>query len=240
MDESMSTSANVTYYRVYRKGVFVKEHRQNALCKSKIHEELSQYSPVEDFTVVVRWPDEDEADHLGEPIPLSKFLRGKQKQSEDNREVTTGRRETWDEYFMGMAKYIATRSKDRSTKIGAVLVGPSKEIRSTGYNDFPRKVNDDVDTRRERPAKYLFSEHAERNSIYNASRVGTPTEGCILYVSGRPPCADCARAIIQAGIKEVIVETMEHKSRPEMDWEANTKAAMEMLQEAGIVVRLVR
>ena len=235
----MSTSANVTYYRVYKNGVFVKEHRQNALCKSKIHEELSQYSPVEDFTVVVRWPDEDEANHLDDKMPLSKFLRGKPK-VEDNREATTGRRETWDEYFMGLARYVSTRSKDRSTKIGAVLVGPNKEVRSTSYNGFPRGVDDDVDSRHERPAKYLFTAHAEVNGITNAARVGTPTEGCILYVSGRPPCADCARAIIQAGIKEVIVETMEHKSRPEMDWEANTKAAMEMLREAGIIVRMVQ
>jgi len=147
-------------------------------------------------------------------------------------------RASWDEYFMGMAVYVATRSKDRSTKIGAVLVGPNKEVRSTGYNGFARKVNDDVDSRHERPTKYFFMEHAERNAIYNAARVGTMTEGCVLYVAGRPPCADCARAIIQAGIKEVVVEALEHKSRPEIDWESNTAAAMEMLKEAGVTVRL--
>jgi dCMP deaminase len=105
---------------------------------------------------------------------------------------------------------------------------------------MPRGVNDNIEERHQRPAKYFFTSHAEVNVITNSARNGVRTEGCIIYVSGRPPCADCARAIIQAGIKEVIVETMEHKSRPEMDWEANTKAAMEMLREAGIIVRMVQ
>lgn len=145
----------------------------------------------------------------------------------------------WDKRFMELARHISTWSKDRTTKIGAVLVGPNKEVRSTGFNGFPRKVNDDVEERHQRPTKYFFVEHAERNIIFHAARTGVTTEGCILYVAGRPPCADCARAIVQAGIMEVVVETLEHKSRPEIDWEANTKAAMEMLQEAGVIVRVV-
>lgn len=150
------------------------------------------------------------------------------------------RRKSWDEYFMDMARLVATRSKDPSTKIGAVIVGPNKEVRSTGYNDFPRGVNDEGKGRRKRPVKYLFTEHAERNSIYNAARMGTSTDGCVIYVSKRPPCADCARAIIQAGIVEVVTESFEHRSRPEMDWEMNTSAAMQMLKEAGVKVRKVR
>jgi dCMP deaminase len=154
-------------------------------------------------------------------------------------ETDNGMNAKWDNRFMSLAREIATWSKDRSTKIGAVLVGPNKEIRSTGYNGFPRMVEDSVEERHQRPTKYFFTEHAERNIIYHAARTGVSTEGCIIYVCGRPPCADCARAIIQAGIKEVIVETMEHKSRPEIDWEGNTKAATEMLREAGIIVRVV-
>jgi dCMP deaminase len=145
----------------------------------------------------------------------------------------------WDKRFMSLARDIATWSKDRSTKIGAVLVGPNREIRTTGFNGFPRGVNDDVESRHQRPDKYFFTEHSERNIVYHAARNGISTEGCTIYVCGRPPCADCARAIIQSGIKEVVLETLEHKSRPEIDWERNTKAAMEMLNEAGVKVRLV-
>jgi len=145
----------------------------------------------------------------------------------------------WDNRFMELARQISTWSKDRTTKIGAVLVGPNKEIRSTGFNGFPRKVNDAVESRHERPAKYFFTEHSERNIIYHAARNGIATEGCTIYVCGRPPCADCARAVIQSGIVEVVVETMEHKSRPEIDWEANTRAAIEMLEEAGVKIRTI-
>ena len=100
-------------------------------------------------------------------------------------EVTN--RETWDEYFMGLANKVRTRSKD-TTKIGAVIVGPDREIRSTGYNGFPRGVNDDVPERHERPFKYFYTPHAELNAILNAARVGTPTKDCTMYVTTRPPC----------------------------------------------------
>ena len=78
----------------------------------------------------------------------------------------------WDIRFMNLAKMIATWSKDTSTKVGCVIIGPDKEIRSTGYNGFPRGVDDTIAKRKERPAKYKFTEHAERNAIYNASLFG--------------------------------------------------------------------
>lgn len=154
------------------------------------------------------------------------------------------RRETWDEYFMGLAKKASERSKDRTTPTGAVIVGPDKELRSTAYNGFPRRVNDDVEERHIRPKKYLFTEHAERNAIYNAALVGFSTRGCIIFIAARPPCADCARAIIQAGIVEVVVERMEPSQRPKeqfsgANWVESTEAAMEMLNEAGVIVRRV-
>lgn len=109
----------------------------------------------------------------------------------------------WDEYFMSIARAVATRSKDRSTKVGCVIVGPDNEIRSTGYNSFPRGINDDVEERHQRPEKYVWTEHAERNAIYAAARTGTPTDGCRAFLPWFP-CMDCARAIVQAGIKEVV------------------------------------
>jgi dCMP deaminase len=96
------------------------------------------------------------------------------------------------------------RSKDPNTQIGCVVVGPNHEIRSTGYNSFPRGIRDDVPERLVRPTKYLWIEHAERNAICNAARAGTATEGCTIYVEIMP-CMDCARAIVQAGIVQVVV-----------------------------------
>ena len=73
----MSTSANVTYFGVYRDGRMVGEHRHNALCKPKDWKmEMAAYVPAEEFTVIARWPDEDEADHFSDPMPLADFLKG--------------------------------------------------------------------------------------------------------------------------------------------------------------------
>ncbi len=110
----------------------------------------------------------------------------------------------WDEYYLQICTVVAVRSKDPNTKVGCVIVGPAHEIRSTGYNSFPRGIRDDVPERLERPTKYLWMEHAERNAICNAARAGTATEGCTLYTEIMP-CMDCARAIVQAGIVEVVV-----------------------------------
>lgn len=73
----MSTSANVTYYNVYKNGKFVAEHRQNHYCKQRIKEQLKQHLPVENFTLIARWPDEDEVDHFSESMPLKDYLDGK-------------------------------------------------------------------------------------------------------------------------------------------------------------------
>jgi dCMP deaminase len=144
-------------------------------------------------------------------------------------------RETWDEYYMGLAKKISERSKDRSTKVGAIIVGPDKEIRSTGYNGFARGVDDEPDERHERPTKYLITPHAEMNAITNAARCGTPTKGCKIYVTSLFPCSTCAALIINAGITEVIVETLNMPER----WAEDGKWAKIQFKEAGIPIRLL-
>jgi len=111
----------------------------------------------------------------------------------------------WDTYFMSLVYFVAMRSKDKNTKIGAVVVGPDNEIRSTGYNSFPRGINDSVLDRQERPEKYKWFSHAERNSLYNAAMVGIPLKGCRMYTNG-VPCNDCAFGVINSGIKEVVVD----------------------------------
>ena len=108
---------------------------------------------------------------------------------------------TWDQYYLDICKVVATRSKDPNTQIGCVIIGPNHEIRSTGYNSFPRGIRDGF------PSawcahEYLWIEHAERNAIGNAARAGTATEGCTIYVEIMP-CMDCARAVVQAGIVQV-------------------------------------
>lgn len=139
--------------------------------------------------------------------------------------------------FMTLAYVVARQSKDKKTQIGAILVGPDNEVRSTGYNGLPRNCNDAVPERQERPEKYYWFEHAERNAIYNAARIGVSTKGCTLYTMAYP-CADCARAIIQAGIVKVVV----HKQfQPKMNlkkWTESYKRSLQMLGEALVDVVL--
>src|SRR5262245_49631273 len=116
----------------------------------------------------------------------------------------------WDSRFMRLAEHIGGWSKDRSTRVGCVIVGPNREIRSTGYNGFPRGVEDLVDERHSRPAKYKWTEHAERNAIYNAARIGVSIDGCAMYVPWFP-CMDCARAIVQSGLSVLVAY------RPDLD-----------------------
>lgn len=106
--------------------------------------------------------------------------------------------------YMEIVDAIAKLSKDQSTQVGALILGPSFEVRSVGYNGAPRGCSADEDERGvTRPEKYFWFSHAELNAITNAARVGTPLNGCSLLVT-HPPCMDCARAIVQAGIIEVV------------------------------------
>ncbi len=144
----------------------------------------------------------------------------------------------WDEYYLEICKVVAARSKDPNTQIGCVIVGPAREIRSTGYNSFPRGIRDNVPERLERPTKYLWMEHAERNAICNAARAGTATEGCTIYVEIMP-CMDCARAIVQAGIHEVVVSAARMAQYSSDYYDEHFRLVEVLFQEAGIRVRRV-
>lgn len=142
----------------------------------------------------------------------------------------------WDDYFMTVAYLVAMRSKDESTHVGAVIVGPDREIRSTGYNSFPMGIDDEKSERQERPEKYYWFSHAERNSIYLAARVGIPVSGCTMYTNG-VPCTDCAFAVIQSGITEVVIDGK--WSNPERDkWDETAKRTKVMFEEAGVKIRV--
>ncbi len=144
----------------------------------------------------------------------------------------------WDQYYLEVCRVVALRSKDPNTQIGCVIVGPAHEIRSTGYNSLPRGIRDDVPERLERPTKYLWMEHAERNAIYNAARAGTATESCTLYVEIMP-CMDCARAIVQAGIAQVVISQQRMSQYTSEYYDEHFRKVEELFGEAKVAVRRV-
>lgn len=139
----------------------------------------------------------------------------------------------WDRKFMQLAEQLATWSKDRSRRVGCIVVGPNNEVRATGYNGFPRGVDDSVEERYERPAKYKWTEHSERNAIFNAARVGVSLAGCRLYVTTLYPCVDCARAIVQSGIASVVCVPPDFS---DLVWGEDFRIAQTMFAEGGVVV----
>ena len=141
----------------------------------------------------------------------------------------------WTDYFLSIAEVVKTKSKDKSTQIGAVIVGRDKEILSTGYNSFPRGLDDNLPERQERPEKYFYFEHAERNAIYNAARVGTPLIDSTIYITSGLPCADCARGIINAGIKRVWCKR-ECTTKNKEKWIESQEMAHKMLLECNVRV----
>ncbi|MBR3202406.1 MAG: dCMP deaminase family protein [Solobacterium sp.] len=139
---------------------------------------------------------------------------------------------SWDEYFMGLAHLSALRSKDPNTQVGAAIVDENKRVVSVGYNGFPKGCSDDVfPWDREGNAlctKYFYVVHAELNAILNSPR---SVAGCTIYVS-LFPCNECAKAIIQSGIKRIVYESDKYADTD------GIKASKAMLEAAG--VELVR
>ena len=137
---------------------------------------------------------------------------------------------TWDEYFMSVAMLSAMRNKDPNTQVGACIVGEDKRIISTGYNGFPRGCSDDDFPwdREGEETKYPFVVHAELDAILNAG--GRNVNGATLYV-GLFPCNECAKAIIQAGIKEVVYLSDKYNGIP------SNLASKRMLASAKVAIR---
>ena len=137
---------------------------------------------------------------------------------------------TWDEYFMGVAMLAARRSKDPDTRVGACIVSPDNIIISTGYNGLPNGCSDDEYPweREGEETKYPYVVHAELNAILNAN--GRDLRGSRLYVA-LFPCNECAKAIIQAGVKEVLYLSDKYAST------AATRASKRMLDSAGVTYR---
>ncbi len=144
----------------------------------------------------------------------------------------------WDSRFLRLAREVATWSKDRSTRVGAVIVGEDRTPGPYGYNGFPRYIDDEREDRHARPSKYDWTEHAERNAIYNAARMGVALKGGAIYVT-HVPCADCARAIIQVGIVRVVADANCMSGGFAERWSEAAQVTREMLGEAGVGLDLV-
>lgn len=140
----------------------------------------------------------------------------------------------WDEYFINIAEQVKLKSKDRKTQIGVVVVGKDNEIVSTGYNSFPRGINDNLNERQERPEKYFWFEHAERNAIYNAARIGVSTLGTTMYMTCGMSCSDCARAIINSGVSKIVLR--KGKGAKGDKWNESSIRSIQMFKEAGVIV----
>lgn len=144
----------------------------------------------------------------------------------------------WDTHFLNLALANATMSKDPRTRVGAVIVGPDREIRSAGFNGLPRGIADDARLA-DRSMKLKLTVHAELNAVLNAARVGIPLKGCTLYVASDPAglgmCSRCAVEIIQAGIVEVVSWTIGGHPL----WAEDVEFARGVLGEGGVVVREV-
>lgn len=141
----------------------------------------------------------------------------------------------WHKRFLEICSQVSTWSKDRSTKTGCVIVKDRKII-STGYNGFTPGIDDENDNYHQRPQKYLYTEHCDRNAIYSAAREGISLKGSTMYLT-HPPCADCSRGIVMSGISQVvwpIDNSFENPGEVFERWKDNVKISLEILDKGGV------
>ena len=134
---------------------------------------------------------------------------------------------------MQLAKEAASWSKDPSTKIGAVCIGSKGQVLSTGYNGFPRGIDDSLTRYYDRELKYKMVVHAEMNAIFNATYNGVSLDGSTMYVHGLPVCSDCAKGIIQVGVKRIVMDG----SIPNR-WKDSWQLTQKMFNEANVKCEL--
>jgi len=136
----------------------------------------------------------------------------------------------WDKRYLGLAKEVSSWSKDPSSKIGAVAIGSKGQVLAQGYNGFPRGIYDGEVRYNNREIKYQYIVHAEQNVIYNATYNGVSLDGATLYVWGLPVCSECAKGVIQVGIKRVVLPRAQYP----LHWVQSWRTSMEMFDEAGV------
>jgi len=143
----------------------------------------------------------------------------------------------WYIRYLKLAKEVATWSKDPSTQVGAVVVGSKGQILSQGYNGFPRGISDSNKRLNDRDVKLSFIVHAEMNAIYNATYSGVSLDGSTIFIHGLPACSECAKGIIQVGIKRVVVSKQCIEARPH--WNDSWNKSKSMFAEAGVAIFVV-
>jgi dCMP deaminase len=143
----------------------------------------------------------------------------------------------WDNRFMKLAREISTWSRDPSTKIGAVIVNDERRILATGYNGFPRGIEDTEERLNDREQKYPRIVHGEANALMNALYSGVPVKDATIYVWGLPVCSECTKLVIQSGIKRVVITYPEYA--PEK-WQKQWNELSEpMYKEAGVLITYI-
>src|SRR6056300_1484122 len=136
----------------------------------------------------------------------------------------------WHQRFLRLAEEVAGWSKDPSRKIGAVAVGAQGQVLAQGFNGFPRGIDDSEERYNDRERKYELLVHAEMNVIYNATYNGVSLDGATLYVWGLPVCSDCAKGVVQVGIKRVIMPAADYPDK----WLESFEHTSDMFGEAGV------
>ena len=142
----------------------------------------------------------------------------------------------WDNYFLTLCHAVSEKSKDPSTKSGAILVSQDNEILMTGFNGFPRGVEDTEERLNDRSLKYPLVVHAEANYIAIAAKRGISTNGLKLYCNWHP-CNECAKLIAQSGIKEVIIDSEYNTSERKERWGDAIVFAEIIFKESGVIFR---
>lgn len=156
------------------------------------------------------------------------YMRRRSREEDD-------RQMKWDNRFMELAKMISTWSKDPSSKIGAVAVNDERRILATGYNGFPKGIEDSQERLNNREQKYPLIVHAETNALMNALYAGVSLKNATMYVHGLPVCPDCTKLIIQAGIRRIVINKFVMNT-PENWVELWEQKSGPMFKEAGVMV----
>lgn len=137
----------------------------------------------------------------------------------------------WRDHYLQLAKHISTWSKDPSRKIGAVAVGSKGQILAQGFNGFPRGISDTEGRLNDRETKYKYVVHAEMNAIFNACLNGTSLADSTMFVYGLPVCSECAKGIIQVGIRHVVF--LVDDDIPPI-WAESWERTRSLFEEAGV------
>lgn len=141
----------------------------------------------------------------------------------------------WDQRFLKLAEEVASWSKDPSRKVGAVAIGAKGQVLAQGYNGFPRGIDDSHSRYYNRQRKYELVVHAEMNVIFNATYNGVSLDGATMYVTGLPVCSECAKGIIQVGVRRVVMKDIEIPD----SWQDSWRKTQEMFNEANVQFEFV-